>query len=66
MATVACVLLASGTGAGDFNFGHFFRLTVALYHLGGICTIVVIHDNGGGEKAAYHGRLSIFSMRLAS
>ncbi|MFZ2974246.1 MAG: hypothetical protein WA049_16530 [Ferribacterium limneticum] len=66
MATEVCVLLASGEGAGDFNFGHFFRLTVALYHLGGICTIVVIRDNGSGVKGAYHGRLSIFSMRLAS
>jgi len=50
----------------DFIFGHFFRLTVGLYHLGGICTIVVIHDNGGGEKAAYHGRLYFLSIRQAS
>jgi hypothetical protein len=32
-------------------FARFSRLTAALYHLGGICMIVVYHDNGLPFKA---------------
>jgi hypothetical protein len=34
--------------------------TAALYHLGGICTIIVIRDNGMVDKAAYHGAFPQF------
>jgi hypothetical protein len=66
MATVAWVRGEFCADAGDFNFGRFFRFTVALYHLGGICTIVVYPHNGAISKAAYHGRLSTFSLRQVS
>jgi hypothetical protein len=46
-------------------FALFRWSTATAYHLGGICMIIVIRDNGGGREGAYHERLSILPMRLA-
>jgi hypothetical protein len=66
MATVACVRLGELLVLRCIILLHSGSIRRAAYHLGGICTIVVVGDNGSGGKGPYHGAFPNSLMRLAS